>query len=224
MPGYGVGVAATCDTLIGTERCDVAAIGRCFGCGNAFCTSHRMVSSVTQYVDQCARCATAADVARAQHKVHAATGAARVGQITRAANRERLRQAGLATVTVHRGTWRTRKTRFTGREVSSHVLEPVREGWYLSVAHQAGSMFAAGFDQDVVLTADGAAGDNADGIIAVRWQRGVCEIVGLPWNRMTMGRAMSGGPATLDERITTGLIAAVLAKGRCPKSPASDRR
>lgn len=97
-----------------------------------------MVSSVTQYVDQCARCAAAAEAGRAQCIVQAANETAQVGQTTRAANRELLRQAGLATVTVHRGTWRTRKSRFTGRELTSHVLEPVSEGWYLGVAHQDG--------------------------------------------------------------------------------------
>jgi hypothetical protein len=47
-----------------TARCDVLAIGRCSTCGNAFCSSDRMVSSVTQYVDLRAACSLAFEVAR----------------------------------------------------------------------------------------------------------------------------------------------------------------
>lgn len=92
-------------------------------------------------------------------------------------------------------------------------------------------MFSAGFDEDVVLTAAGVAGENpastADGIVAVRWQGGRCEIMGSPWQRPTLGHVISdewSTPPALNESITKRLIAAVLANGRCPKPPASSRR
>lgn len=115
-------MAATCDTPVGSAKCDVQAVGRCSSCNNAFCPTHQARNPTHVLIDQCSAC-----LGRQVQAGQDLSNESGAGFLLSGSAQELLRQRGIPTVDVYE-VHVARVKKWYGYAQRRRV-DPVGRGW-----------------------------------------------------------------------------------------------